>query len=170
MSKVATISYGSVKEYATVPARLQEFRKKNPRASITTEPRFLDNGSVVIQATIISDLADESSARSTGTAMYTEAEMKQKKSFEKLETIATGRALSLLGYLNNGQVATSEEMLEFEEYQEQKIADAIEAVQKATKRTEFEAIISKLSAEQQRELLPHITKRSQELKNATANK
>jgi len=56
--------------------------------------------------------------------MYTASEMSGKKQFEKLETISIGRALAVLGYLNNGEVATGEEMAEFEDYKEDKKATA----------------------------------------------
>ena len=45
------------------------------------------------------------------------------KAFEKLETISVGRALSLLGYLNNGEIASSEEMEEFEDFKKRKVED-----------------------------------------------
>lgn len=163
MSKVSTIAYGSVKEYATVPTRLKEFREKNPRASIKSKPTHHEDGSLEFETVIVQDRADEYSAEANGHAFYTATEVQQKKAYEKLETISIGRALAKLGYLNNGQVATSEEMLEFEQYKDEKIASAIEAVSKATKRSEFEAIISNLNAEEQLQLAPHIKARTQEL-------
>ena len=45
------------------------------------------------------------------------------KDFEKLETVAVGRALALLGYLASGEIASSEEMEEFEDFKKQKVAD-----------------------------------------------
>ena len=42
------------------------------------------------------------------------------KDFEKLETIAVGRMLALLGYGVGGEIASSEEMEEFEAYQAEK--------------------------------------------------
>lgn len=167
MSKVKTIQYGSVAAYATVPARLKEFRERHPRASISTEPKFLDDGSCIFTATIISDLQDEYSARATGTARYSATEISKQKAFEKLETIATGRSLSLLGFLNNGDVASSEEMLEFEGHQQDKLETAIEQVKKAQKRDEFQAILDGLSAAQQKEVTPFIRTRMEELKNAS---
>lgn len=161
MSKLNTISLKG-NDYATVPTRLKAFREENPRSSVVTKPTISD-GNVIFEATIIKDLADENSARATG---HSYGKISGDKSFEKQETIAVGRALSLLGYLNNGEVASSEEMLEFEEYQMGKLAEAIESVGKATKRAEFEEIISKLSPEQQRELAPHIKTRTKELANA----
>ena len=113
-------------DYALVPDRLKEFRESNPRAKITTTPTAMADGGFIFQAHILSDKSDDYSAEATGTAMYNVNEMKQKKAFEKLETISVGRALALLGYLNNGQVATSEEMVEFEDYKAAKNNELIE--------------------------------------------
>ena len=168
MSKLATISYQG-KDYATVPVRLKEFREKNPRAEVTTEPSFQEDGSVVFQARIVQDRADEYSAIATGTARYSADEIKKAKAFEKLETISIGRALAVLGYLNNGEVATTEEMAEFEQYKQNKVEDAIEAIKTATKRGEFQDIMSKLSPDQQKEVTPIIKARMIELKKETAN-
>lgn len=165
MSKVDTIKYQG-KDYATVPARLKEFREQNNRAAIKTEPRFLEDGSVVFQATITQDQKDEYSATATGTARYLKDEIAKPKAFEKLETISIGRALAVLGYLNNGDVATSEEMQEFENYKLGRVEEAIEAIKKAKKRGDFEAILADLSADQQREVTPLIKQRMQELKDA----
>lgn len=166
MSKVDTISYQG-KDYATVPARLKEFREKNPRAAISTEPRFLDDGSVVFRTQITQDRADEYSATATGTARYSATEVSKPKAFEKLETISIGRALAVLGYLNNGEVATSEEMEDFENYKLEKVEQAIEDIKKAEKRADFQAILSSLSADQQRQVTPVIKARMKELQNAS---
>lgn len=118
-------------DYAGVPDRLKEFREQNSRADVRTEHTWLADGGLDFKAFIIVDKSDENSASATGTAHYSPNEMKVKKSFEKLETISVGRALAILGYLNNGQVATSEEMEEFNEYQDQKIEDATDALRVA---------------------------------------
>lgn len=169
MSKVDTISYQG-KDYATVPARLKEFREANPRAAIETKPTFQDNGAVIFTATIIQDRADEHSATATGNARYTENEISKPKAFEKLETISIGRALAVLGYLNNGEVATSEEMNEFENFKLEKVESAIEAIKKAEKRGDFESILTSLNAEQQKQVTPIIKQRMEELKHATSAK
>lgn len=123
---VKTTKIAGDKDYALVPDRIKEFREANPRAKITTIPTQMEDGGFMFQTTILSDKADENSAEATGTSMYNAIEMKKAKAFEKLETISVGRALALLGYLNNGQVATSEEMVEFEEYKNRNKMEAIE--------------------------------------------
>jgi len=166
MAKIETINYQG-KDYATVPARLKEFREKHPRAAITTDPQFMDDGSLIFKAKIQVDRSDPDSAIATGHARYTANEVSKPKAFEKLETVSIGRCLSILGYLNNGQVATSEEMEEFENYQSEKLEGAKEKVAEATKRGDFESILSELNAEQQKEIAPIIKARMMELKNAS---
>lgn len=166
MSKLPSIKFGD-KDYALVPGRLKEFREKNPRAAIDTEPTYNADGSVTFKTTIIKDRSDEFSATATGNARYTEVEMKKPKAFEKLETISVGRALANLGYFNDGSIATTEEMEEFENYQLNKLDEAAEAIKVAEKRGEFQAILAKLNPEQKRAVTPLIQKRMKELKNAT---
>lgn len=125
--KLATIDLKG-KEYATVPTRLKEFREQNPRALVETKPNFNEDGTVVFTARIVKDKSDEFSAEATGHAY---GKLIGDKSFEKLETIACGRALALLGYLHNGQVATGEEMEEFEAFKEElKVNSINEAIKK----------------------------------------
>jgi hypothetical protein len=115
------------KDYRLVPDRIKQFREDNVRGDIHSTPTWLPDGGLVFEALIIRDLADPSSARATGHASYSAQEMGKPKAFEKLETIAVGRALANLGYLNDGQVATTEELEEFEEYKEQQRIEALGA-------------------------------------------
>lgn len=129
MANVKTSKLGNTGvDYAKVPDRLKQFREENPRASIETKPTFNEDGSVFFSAKIVSDKTDAGSPEATGTAFYNKAELNKVKSFEKLETISVGRALALLGYLNNGEVATTEEMDEFNTYKEQKLETAREEI------------------------------------------
>lgn len=127
------------KDYKLVPDRLKQFREENPRASIETEPTFNADGSITFKATIVKDQADEYSAKATGTARYTEAELKLKKAFEKLETISIGRSLSNLGYLNDGRIASTEEMDEFNDYKKTKVEEAIMELEACTTLDELKA-------------------------------
>lgn len=152
-------------DYATVPARLKEFRSKNPRADISTKPT-IEDGMVIFEARITVDKSDPASASATG---HSYGKIGGEKEFEKLETVATGRALSLLGYLNNGQIATTEEMLEFEDYKASQFDLIAAEIEQATKREEFTAILAKLSPEQKREATPLINARIKELQDANTN-
>lgn len=119
--KTATIDLKG-KQYAQVKDRILEFRKANPRGKIQTTPEFMPDGQVHFTAYILVDKADETSADATG---HSFGPNKGEKSFEKLETIAVGRALALLGYASDGEIASSEEMEEFEEFQEEKNREMI---------------------------------------------
>lgn len=162
MNKVQTINLKG-NEYATVPQRLLEFRNKHPRASVETKPEFQADGMVVFTAKIVKDKSDPNSASATG---HSYGKLTGDKAFEKLETVATGRALALLGYLNNGQIATSEEMQEFEEYQLQQV---VEEINQAEKRDEFQKILAKLTPSQKLEVTPLINKRIKEIKDGNAS-
>ena len=124
--KTKTISLQG-KDYAQVKDRLKEFRQDCPNGSISTEPK-IENGVIIFKAYIRKDKSDEKSADATGHAM---GENKGAKAFEKLETIAVGRALALLGYAQDGDIASGEEMEEFNAYKESKMVEAVfEATEK----------------------------------------
>lgn len=144
-------------DYATVPTRLKEFRSLNPRADIHTDPTISED-TVIFKATITVDKNDPNSATSTG---HSFGKLTGDKSFEKLETVAVGRALSLLGYLNNGEVASTEEMLEFEESKQTQL---LEDIANASTRQEMQAIVDTLTPSQQLVANPFIKARIEELK------
>lgn len=164
MNKVQTINLQG-KEYALVPQRLKAFREANPRATIETDPIRQEDGSVIYKATIVADASKEDSPSATGHAYGT---LTESKAFEKLETTAVGRALALLGYLNNGQIATTEEMEEYEEYKQSQFEEAVLAIRAADSKDEFKTIISGMTAEQKRLATPIINERIEELKNGNA--
>lgn len=132
MAQIKTMKVGGG-DYAKVADRLLQFRKENPRASVKTDHKINDDGSVTFSTFILKDKADEYSADSTGTASYSATEIKKPKAFEKLETISVGRALSLLGYLNNGEIATGEEMEEFHTYVAERHEQALAVATKELK-------------------------------------
>lgn len=155
---IETIKYQG-NDYATVPQRLKEFRSTNPRALIETKPT-IEGDMVIFEARIKTDQSDPSSPEATG---HSYGKTGDKKGFEKQETVAVGRALSMLGYLNDGQIASTEEMEEFESF---KFTEALSDIKKATKREEFTAIMAKLTPDQKREATPIINERIKELKDA----
>ena len=107
-------------EYAKVAERIRIFREENPKGSITTTPEVLSDGQLMFKAYVVKDKANTSSADATGHALSGEEALKGSKAFEKIETVAVGRALANLGYLASGEVASAEEMVEFLAYQEGK--------------------------------------------------
>jgi hypothetical protein len=116
------------KAYATVPTRIKLFREECPNGLIETTPEFKETDVVVFKARILKDKSNLSSGESTGHSI---GKVTGEKSFEKLETIAIGRALAILGYMASGDIASSEEMEEFNEYQAEQmelIKQEIEAI------------------------------------------
>lgn len=130
LNKVDTVSLKG-NDYALVPARLKEFREQNPNADIESEPHWHDDGSLDFKTRITKDLKDPNSAKGTGWAHYSAKEMQSAKAFEKLQTVSKGRALADIGYLNNGQIATTEEMDEFNAYKDQQIENAVDHLKSA---------------------------------------
>lgn len=113
-------------QYAQVKDRLQEFRIANPNGLIETVPTFQPDGQVLFKARILKDKSDQSSAEATGHSIGKSGGAKE---FEKLETIAVGRALALLGYASSGEIASSEEMEEFLAHQQVKKEEMLFAAQ-----------------------------------------
>lgn len=130
-------------DYAKVAERLKIFREENPKGKQESFFTTDENGTTVFKVYLWKDKTDImelmksgvvdrevlcSSADSNGTAR---GEQKAKKDFEKLESIALGRALANLGYLASGDIASSEEMEEFLNFKEnQKIEARIHAIEK----------------------------------------
>jgi hypothetical protein len=154
------------KEYAYVPDRLKRFREENPRAKIDSNPTYNADGSITFKTVIIKDQADEHSAVGSGNARYTETELKKPKAFEKLETISKGRALADIGYLNDGQVATTEELEEFYEYKHEKYQEQIENA-KTVK--ELVQLFNSMNAEEKKEFTDLLANKRKELTNASNN-
>lgn len=115
MNKIKTMDLKG-NDYAKVKERIKAFRSENPRGKIETKPEFMSDNRILFKAYVLKDKADESSADATGHAVGVD---KGQKAFEKLETIAIGRALATLGYAADGEIASSEEMEAFMEYQQE---------------------------------------------------
>lgn len=122
--KVQTITYQG-REYAQVAKRLQLFREENPNGLVEPEPTFLEDGRVMFKVRILKDKSRPESGEAVGHAL-SDGPLKKNKEFEKLETIATGRALAMLGYAASGEIASSDEMEQFIAYKNEQIADVID--------------------------------------------
>lgn len=123
MKKTATIDLKG-KAYAQVKDRLKEFRADNPNGLIETIPTLSDT-SLIFKARIVKDKSNPSSAEATGHSFARVTEKNVEKMFEKQETIAVGRALALLGYASDGEIASSDEMEEFLQHKQEKEAELI---------------------------------------------
>jgi hypothetical protein len=138
--KTATIDLKG-KSYATVPARIKEFREANPNGLIETKPELQTDGTYIFTARILKDKSNLSSGEATGHSI---GKVTADKAFEKLETIAIGRALAILGYMASGEIASSEEMEEFNkaklERHEQQVSEIIDKLKKAKNLAELQKI------------------------------
>lgn len=124
-------------EYAKVPERLKVFWGECPKGAIETAPMIQPDGSIIFKATVTKDKSDPTSKSATGHSLGTN---KKAKDFEKLETIAVGRALAMLGYLASGEIASSEEMEEFIAFQEEKLDRVVEELQACKTLDELKAM------------------------------
>ena len=142
-----TIAFGAVKKYARVADRLMEFRNANPNGLIETTPTITAD-QIMFKTRIVKDKSDVNSAEATGHAL---GENKGTKAFEKLESVSVGRALALLGYASDGEIASSEEMEEFETYKAQKLEELLFASQEklegCTSLEELKTVFSELPIE-----------------------
>lgn len=96
-------------QYAKVATRVREFHSGLPEGKIETTPEFRD-GWVMFRAVVTPD-ANKPARFFTGHSI---GKVGTPKAYEKLETIAVGRALSFAGFLATGEIASCEEMDEFE--------------------------------------------------------
>lgn len=112
-------------DYAKVSARVAEFNKLHKNGSIVTNYEFKE-GWGIFKATVVLDVKQDTRIF-TGTSM---GKVGAVKAFEKLETIAVGRALAFAGFLSDGEIASSEEMRNYEEATTEVNTD--EAIKKLT--------------------------------------
>lgn len=138
MSRVKTTKIGGGADYAKVADRLKVFWEENPNGKIDSERENLADGKIRFIARIWRDSAEILKLAQAGTTAdvikmtanataSADAVKKGDKENEKLETVAVGRALAMLGYLASGEVASREEMEEFEDYKAIKQREAVEA-------------------------------------------
>lgn len=135
--RVATKRMGNF-DMASAGDRILAFWEKNPNGKIFTDKDGKDGELKVFtsyiwkdRATWLEALKNMPAGVSKETAEYilllsadTNAPAKQpegkeaKKDFEKLDTVSVGRALAKLGYLKDGQIASTEELEDRQYYQE----------------------------------------------------
>ena len=163
VKKLATIKLQN-KDYATVPTRIKEFREDCPKGVIVTESKTTADGQKEFIATVYKDGSNRDVSSATG---HSFGKLTEVKAFEKLETIAVGRALANLGYMASGDVASSEEMEEFLSDKEtkrlnkvQEIKDAVDKITDVAKLRKFYKDNKGFGAE----VDEYIIKRSTELK------
>lgn len=163
-------------EYAKVAERLKIFREENPKGKHESAYDVDVDGTIVFTVWLWKDKTDlldlmkagitdkdalRSSADANGTAKSnapmvadqnsSQANKVQKtKDFEKLESVALGRALANLGYLASGEIASSEEMEAFAEFKqhqaEEAAADLVEQIGKTTGNLDLNKLLQANSA------------------------
>jgi hypothetical protein len=165
--KLETMKLGSA-DYSKVKVRVKEFRSDNPNGLIETTPTITDTH-IIFKARILKDKANPNSAEATGHSMgEIGGDKKKDKVFEKQESIAVGRALALLGYGADGEIASSEEMEEFQEYQNEKKTEAIMEVTEAIGNCQNVEELKTLWASLSGEMKVHV-KAAQEAKKLQLN-
>ena len=162
VGRIKTVKIGGGIDYAKVADRIKIFWEENPNGKIDTEREDISDNKVRFIARIwrdskvILDLAtvgtDINIVKLTANAMASaDAAKKGDKENEKLETVAVGRALAMLGYLASGEVASREEMEQFEAYKadlfQDEIDKTIEKMKKAKTIDELRKLYVSLSAE-----------------------
>lgn len=160
--RIKTVKIGGGIDYAKVADRIKIFWEENPNGKIDTEREDISENKVRFIARIwrdskvILDLAtvgtDINIVKLTANATASaDAAKKGDKENEKLETVAVGRALAMLGYLASGEVASREEMEQFEAYKanlfQDEINKTIEEMKKAKTIDELRKLYVSLSAE-----------------------
>lgn len=162
VGRIKTVKIGGGIDYAKVADRIKIFWEENPNGKIDTEREDISENKVRFIARIwrdskvILDLAtvgtDINIVKLTANAMASaDAAKKGDKENEKLETVAVGRALAMLGYLASGEVASREEMEQFEAYKadlfQDEVDNTIKEMKKAKTIDELRKLYVSLSAE-----------------------
>lgn len=162
VGRIKTVKIGGGIDYAKVADRIKIFWEENPNGKIDTEREDISDNKVRFIARIwrdskvILDLAtvgtDINIVKLTANAMASaDAAKKGDKENEKLETVAVGRALAMLGYLASGEVASREEMEQFEVYKadlfQDEVNKTIDEMKKAKTIDELRKLYVSLSAE-----------------------
>lgn len=139
LRKAQTTTIGGGAIYAKVAERLKLFREDNPKGKQESAFEPDVDGSMVFTVWLWKDKTDLIDLMKAGVTdkdvLHSSADANgnakgqlggKEKDFEKLESVALGRALAMLGYLASGEIASSEEMEQFEDYKEQKALEEAE--------------------------------------------
>lgn len=141
--KIKTISL-SGKQYAQVAERLRAIHENHKDFDIVTNFTVTDGGAVAFTATLtIRDKAKENPVTYTG---HSYGKAGASKAFEKLETIAVGRALAFAGYHADGEIASADEMQDHQsDIDQEALADAVMEIMDAKSVEDLEAVYKKLA-------------------------
>lgn len=181
--RIKTTKINGNTDYAKVADRIKVFWEENPNGKIDTEREDISDNKVRFIARIwrdsdvVSNLAttgtDINAIKFTANAMASaDAIKKGDKENEKLETVAVGRALAMLGYLASGEVASREEMEQFEAYKADLFQDEVNKTIELMKKTKTIDELRKLYVSLRSELRtsPEIINAKDELKTKLTEK
>ena len=166
-------------QYAKVATRLKQFREDFPNSKIETAHFTLEDGVTEFTAyvwkdkteymSLLREVKDPIVARGSADANGSASKKMGSgdKDFEKMETVAVGRALAMLGYLSSGDVASLEEMEEFTAFKSEKrfeaMTAAIAAIEAAETMEQLREAFVKSDLMQEPSIVAAKDKRKQEL-------
>lgn len=159
--KLKTINL-SGKQYAQVAERLRAIHEDHKDFDIVTDYE-LAGETAVLTAEITIRITKEDVVKYTG---HSFGKIGAQKAFEKLETIAVGRALAFAGYHADGEIASADEMQDMEASIDKEIlADAVMQICNAENVEELEATYKGLAKDlkQSKEIIEAGKKRKKEL-------
>lgn len=184
--RVQTTKISGGADYAKVAERLKKFREDWPNSKTETDHKTLENGVTIFKAWIWKDKTEYMEVIKSGVSMRdargtADADGdasgvvgKKEKDFEKLQSIAIGRALAMLGYMASGEIASFEEMeLYYKEKREreaQYIEDQLIAFENAKTLDELKDLWIACTAKNVKELVEAKDKRKSELEAKAESK
>lgn len=127
--KIKTINLQG-KQYAQVSERLRAIHEEHKNFDIKTNYEFFGE-QVVFRAKLT--IRDKEGVKEPVTYYgHSQGKLGAQKAFEKLETIAVGRALAFAGYHADGEIASADEMQDMEaEIDKEILADAVAQIMDA---------------------------------------
>lgn len=146
MTKRKTIKL-SGKDYVQVAERIRAIHsERKDTIDVETTYFITENGNVVFTATLSVEVVNANkSLTSRKFTAHSFGKLGGAKAFEKLETVAVGRALAFAGYHGDGDIASADEMESFEqEIDYEKIEAAQVALNEAKTLDELQKVYQKL--------------------------
>lgn len=141
MKKLKTINL-SGKQYAQVAERLRAIHEDHKDFDIITKFIETQSGIVFRAKLAIRDKVEGTTQTYVGSSYGKAGAV---KAFEKLETIAVGRALAFAGYHADGEIASADEMADYNNsIDESEMIDALDKMESAKSVTDLNKIFKSL--------------------------
>lgn len=128
--------------YAKVSARVGEFHRGFKNGSIKTT-YLIEEGRVIFEALVTLDISNPNRCFNGHAMAKLTGEQKQ---FEKLETVAVGRALAFAGFLSEGDIASLDEIESalVEEEEESLYEKALKMIESADKAASLNNLLDRV--------------------------